>query len=83
MSTGLIDAKRIAERLAEALRIKWLQVRADAADDAIRQAHEAGIRQTEALREFARQRDAYRAELAALQTRHLLNRINTTARVPR
>jgi len=79
MSAGLINARVIAERLAERLRLQWLQARASAVDAEIRNAHTAGIRGTETLREYALQRDAYWAEMAQIETRRLLRKLEGRA----
>jgi hypothetical protein len=77
--SALINARVIAERLAEHMRLQWLQVRAAAADSEIRNAHTAGIRGTETLREYALQRDAYWAEMAQIETHRLLRKLEARA----
>jgi len=72
---SLINARVIAERLAERMRLQWLQARAAAADSEIRNAHASGIRGTETLRQYALQRDGYWAEIAQIETRRLLRKL--------
>jgi len=79
MSAGLVNARVIAERLAERLRLQWLQARASAVDAEIRSAHSRGVVDTEMLREYARQRDGYWAEIAQLETRRVLRKLEGRA----
>lgn len=75
MSGPLINARRIAAALVETLRIEWARARADMADTEIREQRRAGVRDSESLRQYAAQRDAWREYVAALETRRLLQRL--------
>lgn len=71
-----MNAATIAERLLDATRAAYLRLQAQACERAIDQAHADGVADSETLREYARQRDAHWAELARIETRGALRRLD-------
>lgn len=71
-----MNAATVAQRLLDATRAAWLRMQAQACDRAIDQAHADGVLDSETLRDYARQRDAHWAELARIETRRALRRLD-------
>ena len=71
-----MNAGTVADRLLDLTRAAWLRLQATACDRAIETAHRQGLVDSEMLREYARQRDAHWAELARIETRRALRRLD-------
>ena len=71
-----MNAATVAQRLLDASRAAWLRIQAQACERDIQQAHADGVLDSETLREYARQRDAHWAELARIETRRALRRLD-------
>lgn len=71
-----MNAGTLADRLLDATRATWLRMQAQACDRAIDQAHADGVLDSETLRDYARQRDSHWAELARIETRRALRRLD-------